>query len=450
MLSYHIRSLGQTEALATQIAEALTRAGAPPSAAGDAAPRGQSCVAVFEPSDRGALDQVKSCSELGRRRVLGVTAGAAPLRAHETLSLLHAGCTEVLAWDGSERSVGRARALLERWHAVEQVLESPLVAQNLVGSSPAWLKVLRESIEVARFTSASVLILGESGTGKELLARLIHALDARPTKGQLLVLDCATVVPELSGSEFFGHERGAFTGAADSRDGAFKLAHGGTLFLDEVGELRPPLQAQLLRVIQEGTFKRLGSNAWHKTDFRLICATHRDLTGGVATGEFRQDFYHRIATWVCRLPSLRERPEDIPRLAASFARQLRPAAALDFDDAAREYLLGRAYPGNVRELRQLVCRMVQRHVGPGPITMGSIPEEARTWHGEQDWPDAELELSVRRALAKGIALKQLGRRVEELAVRIAVADAEGSLQGAALRLGVSDRALQLRRANQRG
>ena len=124
-----------------------------------------------------------------------------------------------------------------------------------------------------------MLVTGESGTGKERVAQLIHELDPRPNKGKLVVLDCSTVVPSLSGSEFFGHEKGAFTGAAAAREGAFELANGGTLFLDEVGELTVALQAELLRVIQEGTFKRVGSNMWRKSTFRLVCATNRDVRG---------------------------------------------------------------------------------------------------------------------------------------------------------------------------
>src|SRR6185295_226461 len=147
--------------------------------------------------------------------------------------------------------------------------------------------------------------------GKELLARVIHALDPRPDKGELVVLDCTTIVPELSGSEFFGHERGAYTGAVGPRDGAFALAHGGTLFLDEIGELPLALQAQLLRVVQEGTYKRVGGNAWHKASFRLVCATNRDLKEEVARGRFRGDLYHRLATNASRLPPLRDRVEDI-------------------------------------------------------------------------------------------------------------------------------------------
>ena len=133
---------------------------------------------------------------------------------------------------------------------------------------------------------------------------MIHRLDSRLEKRELVIVDCTTIVPELSGSEFFGHERGAFTSAIAAREGAFALADRGTLFLDEVGELPIGLQAELLRVVQERTYKRVGSNAWKNTSFRLVCATNRDLLQEQAHGRFRRDFYYRIAAWTCRLPAL--------------------------------------------------------------------------------------------------------------------------------------------------
>jgi transcriptional regulator with GAF, ATPase, and Fis domain len=297
-----------------------------------------------------------------------------------------------------------------------------------------------------------VLVTGESGTGKELVARLIHSLDRREGKRELIVLDCTTVVPELSGSEFFGHERGAYTGAAGARDGAFALADGGTLFLDEVGELPPGLQAQLLRVVQERTYKRVGGNAWVRTDFRLVCATNRDLPAEVARGGFRADLFYRIASVVCRVPPLRDRPEDIVPHFLHFVAQLRPdRAAPELDECVRDLLLRRAYPGNVRDLKQLAARVVYRHVGPGPITLGDLPEDERPRGGRAEgWPDCEMELSLRRAVAQGVGLREIGRVASETAIRIVVADEGGNLQRAALRLGVTDRALQLRKAQVRG
>jgi transcriptional regulator with GAF, ATPase, and Fis domain len=314
-----------------------------------------------------------------------------------------------------------------------------------------WKSVLHQVVEIARFTDASVLITGESGTGKELMARLIHTLDPQPNKRDLVVLDCTTIVPELSGSEFFGHERGAFTGAIAPRDGAFALADGGTLFLDEVGELPLGLQAQLLRVVQERTYKRVGGNTWHRTNFRLVCATNKDLLQAVTQRAFRSDLYYRIAGTICHLPPLRNRAEDTLRLVRHFMQQIRSGEELpELDGPVRDYLLKREYPGNVRDLKQVVSRFMYRHVGPGPITVGDIPEEERpAVEFGFDWCGESFECAIRRALALGVGLKDLSRALTETAIRIAVEDEEGNLQRAARRLGVTDRTLQIRRAARR-
>ncbi len=178
-------------------------------------------------------------------------------------------------------------------------------------------------VEIARFTDAAVLITGESGTGKERMAQLIHELDPRPKKGRLVVLDCSTVVPSLSGSEFFGHEKGAFTGASAPRSGAFELADGGTLFLDEVGELAVPLQAELLRVIQEGTFKRVGSNTWRRSAFRLVCATNRDL----AAARDRRQLPQRLLLPDRGLHDRAPEPARAPRGHPAAVRALLPPGA---------------------------------------------------------------------------------------------------------------------------
>jgi transcriptional regulator with GAF, ATPase, and Fis domain len=261
------------------------------------------------------------------------------------------------------------------------------------------------------------------------------------------------VSPELSGSEFFGHERGAFTSAVSARDGAFSLADGGTLFLDEVGELPLTLQAELLRVVQERTYERVGSNTWKQANFRLICATNRNLLNEEARGAFRRDFYFRIAQWTCKLPSLQERREDILPLVTHFLRQLyRDSAVPELDPAVRDYLLSRAYPGNIRELRHLMSRMVARHVGASPISVGDIPEDERQGAIEfmqQVWRDDTFKTCIRRALALGLGLKEISGQTAELAIQTVLEDEAGNLQRAARRLGVTDRALQMRRAASR-
>jgi len=414
-------------------------------------PRGPGIV-FFDAVDEALCDFVRDASRNGLERVLGIGSGAAALAGGAGWRLLRSGASDVFAWDHSRDPAAEVAARFERWEAVDRLVASPLVQHNLVGRSAAWTGLMRQIVEVACFTDAPVLITGESGTGKELVARLVHTLDTRPRKRDLVVLDCTTIVPELSGSEFFGHERGAFTGAVGPREGAFALADGGTLFLDEVGELPPGMQAQLLRVVQEKTFKRVGGNAWNRTEFRLVCATNRNLVDEVARGGFRGDLYYRIASVAFHLPPLRDRPEDVLPLVRHFLEQLRPQEdPPELDDAMCEYLQKREYPGNVRDLRQLVTRIAYRHVGPGPITIGDLPADERPvpLAEELEWRDPSFDTSIRRALSQGIGLKEIGRLATEAAISIAIGDEEGNLQRAAQRLGVTDRALQMRQAARR-
>jgi transcriptional regulator with GAF, ATPase, and Fis domain len=394
-------------------------------------------------------DFVQAVSGAGREYVIAI--GRCP-NGTGHWDLLRAGASDVLVWSDPDRVARQIKARLERWHSVKLLMEESTVSELVVAKSPAWRTILRNIVEVARFSDATVLILGESGTGKEVVARLIHLLDQRPTKRDLTILDCSTIVPELSGSEFFGHERGAFTGALTERQGAFALANGGTLFLDEIGELPLPLQAQLLRVVQERTYKRVGGNTWCKTAFRLVCATNRDLLDQVGRGAFRADLFYRIAGCVCKLPPLRERLEDIIPLAEYFLHQHYPdGRSVELDAAVREYLLRRKYPGNVRELQQVVSRLRHRATGDGTITVGCIPTDERPALelDKTAWLDLHFERPIQRAVLFGAGLKEIGRAAEDVAIRCATDEEDGNLQRAARRLGVTDRALQLRRANRR-
>ena len=397
-------------------------------------------------SEEEGVRALRDMNPTGYTRVLVLDAHGEEAEHGFVWALLRAGASEVVRWQDTD-AVGEAiAARFERWTAVEELLATPPVRARLAGNSPQWIAMLRQLVEVAAFTDSPILLTGESGVGKEEAARLLHALDARRGKGELVVLDCSTVVPEVAGSEFFGHERGAFTGAAAARDGAFALADGGTLFLDEVGELPPVLQAQLLRVIQERTFKRVGANVWQRTDFRLVCATNRNLIDEVTAGRFRNDLYHRIAAWSCRLPTLRERSGDVLPLARHFLRELLPDQP-ELSPAVREFLLKREYPGNTRELRQLIFRIGKRHVGRGPITVGDIPpEDLGRAEGLGRWPDNSFDEAVARALALGVGLKEIGRVASDTAIRLVLVGEEGNLQRAARRLRVTDRALQMRRA----
>lgn len=451
MTSVWVRFLGGStslsqEAVATALAEAgievRTPRGSQPGAG----------LLFFDAFSSELCSLLRDTSRAGLERVLAIASSSSLIDGATCWRLLDAGASDVFAWDHYDDPGMEIAARFRRWQAVDELARSPLVRDTLVGQSPLWLSFLRQIVEVARFTDASVLITGESGTGKELVAHLIHTLDPRPDKGELVILDCTTVVPTLSGSEFFGHEKGAFTGAIAPRDGAFAMADGGTLFLDEVGELPLSLQGELLRVIQEGMYKRIGSNTWRRTNFRLLCATNRDLIQEQSRERFRRDLYYRIAAWTFRLPSLRERPEDVPLLTRHFLAQLRAGGkGVELDEAVGDLLSRRAYPGNIRDLKQLVSRISSRHEGPGPITVGSVPPEERPPSDLRavDWRDTTFERCIRLALAQGVRLREIGDAARETAVAMALREANGNVKRAARRLGVTDRALQMRRASRR-
>lgn len=230
---------------------------------------------------------------------------------------------------------------------------------NIIGSSPL-MKKLFEKIEKVAPTNSTVLILGESGTGKELVARTLHEQSPR-FKAPLISVNCAAIPETLIESELFGHEKGAFTGATSNRTGLVEAANGGTLFLDEIGELPLEAQARLLRVLQEGEIRRVGSVTSQKVDVRLIAATHRDLKTLAATGEFRSDLFYRLNVISLQLPALRDRGKDILKIAQSFLeRQMKAMGKTDlvFTPEAEHSILTYAWPGNVRELENAVERAV--------------------------------------------------------------------------------------------
>jgi transcriptional regulator with GAF, ATPase, and Fis domain len=408
-------------------------------------------VVVFAQVTAELCAAVAELSHQGLQRVVAIATSSGAVR-DGGWRLLGAGAADVLHWDGQPDPALALSARLRRWAAVDAIVESRLVQDSLVGRSAVWIGVLRRIVEVARFSDSAVLITGESGTGKELVARLVHTLDTRSNKRDLIITDCTTIVPELAGSELFGHERGAFTGAASDREGAFALANGGTLFLDEIGELSLPLQAELLRAVQEGTYKRVGGNTWRRTKFRLVSATNRDLVVELDRGGFRRDLYYRIASWTCTLPPLRDRPDDVLALVHHFARQLLPESEIpELEGPVRDYLLRRPYPGNVRDLKRIVTEVVRRHVGPGPFTIGDIPEDQRPAPtiDQPVWPSPEFERAVRRAVELGVGLKDIGRVAEDLAVGAALEGEANNVRRAAAKLQVTDRALQLRQAERR-
>jgi transcriptional regulator with GAF, ATPase, and Fis domain len=403
----------------------------------DEVPPGGPLVLVTD-DDATAPEEVRQAARLAPGRVLAIF----PDRFDDAAqwALLDAGAADVLA-AGSDVTA-RVVARLKRWAEVDARVDAG--ADRIVGRSAALIAALRTVVEAAMCTDAPILIQGGSGTGKELLATLAH--EAGRAAGELVLLDCSTVVEDLAGSEFFGHERGAYTGAVGAREGAFARADGGTLFLDEIGELPLTLQPELLRAVQERAYKRVGGNTWRRTSFRLICATNRDLPAEVAAGRFREDLYFRIAAWTCRVPDLGERRTDILPLARHFLREAGVSAPLSSGVAG--YLQQRCYAGNVRELRQLVQRMAARHTGPGDVTLGDVPPEDRPPADVPDrWPDEALRRSIEQALAAHVPLPEITRSVADLAVALALEESGGRTAGAAALLQVSPRAVQQRRAD---
>ncbi|MCE9609851.1 MAG: sigma 54-interacting transcriptional regulator [Chthoniobacter sp.] len=282
-------------------------------------------------------------------------------------------------------------------------------SSDLVGESAALRKV-QQQIELVAPTDATVLVTGESGTGKELVARAIHARSPRASLSMIAV-NCGAVPEPLFESEFFGHVKGAFTGALRDKAGRFELADGGTLFLDEIGEVPLPMQAKLLRVLQEQEVERVGDTRPRKVNVRIIAATNRDLKAAVEAGRFRQDLFYRLSVFPIENPPLRDRREDIPRLAEHFIRiaskrmNRRPPK---FTNAAARQLTSHDWPGNVRELQNAVERAVILAQG-GPLQFDP-PPSSRPNSMPPQIPDgspvltrADLKLRERESIAAALA-----------------------------------------------
>jgi DNA-binding NtrC family response regulator len=317
----------------------------------------------------------------------------------------------------------RMRQLEIENRRLREALARPPGFSHLLGSSPVLERVLKQARSVAA-TSATVLLTGENGTGKEMLARAIHQESPRAS-GPFIAVSCAALPETLIESELFGHERGAFTSALQSRKGRFELANGGTLFLDEIGELTAAVQVKLLRVLQEREFERVGGTRTLTVDIRLIAASNRDLEKEVKEGRFRQDLFFRLNVVPLTLPPLRDRPEDIPLLAAKFAvksaakhGQSTSELAPELIEVLQEY----EWPGNVRELENLIERLVVLSSGPS-LGMEFVPEKMlRALPGTNVTDESTLEGAV-------AALK---RRMIVSALQ-----SEGNKVAAAKRLGIS-------------
>lgn len=248
---------------------------------------------------------------------------------------------------------GEQAYFIEKMHSLKVAQGKP-AAQGLIGRAPAFQRMMALVSRVAP-SMATVLLLGESGTGKELVARAVHEASPRAER-PLVPVECSSLTETLFESELFGHERGAFTGASTSRAGLVEAASGGTLFLDEVGDIPLTMQVKLLRLLESGTYRRVGSTEVRHADIRVIAATHRPLEQMVREGRFREDLYFRLSTFPVALPPLRERATDIPLLAEALLQRVAPQRRLSLSADAMRRLAQLPFPGNVRELRNLLER----------------------------------------------------------------------------------------------
>ena len=296
-------------------------------------------------------------------------------------------------------------------------------ALGMEGRSPAFTQMLA-LINRAAPAMTPVLLLGESGTGKELAALAVHALSPRRNRS-FVPMDCSGMTESLFESELFGYEKGAFTGATQLKTGLVEAAAGGTLFLDELGDIPLHLQVKLLRLLESGTFRRVGGVETLRADFRLVAATHRNLEELMDAGTFRRDLYYRIAAFPIHLPALRERREDIPLLAKSMLDRLAPGRPLHLNEAAIEQLMQYGYPGNVRELRNLLERAILLSDGDA-IDGRHLPTGAALARNEPAQPPStEREIlplgEVERRYVRN-ALQQLGGDKQELARRLGISE----------------------------
>ncbi|WP_194788631.1 sigma-54 interaction domain-containing protein [Pseudomonas sp. UFMG81] len=317
---------------------------------------------------------------------------------------------------------GRVVAFVERLSSVTLASAQPQ-QQGLVGRAPAF-KAAVASLQRAAPAQIPVLLQGESGTGKELFARALH-LGSPRANGPLVVVDCTGLTESLFESELFGYEKGAFTGATQRKIGLAEAAHGGTLFLDEIGEVPLAMQVKLLRLIESGSFRPVGSTRTVHSDFRLISATHKPLREMANVGSFREDLYYRISGFPIRLPALRERIDDLPLLIESLLARMAGKAAPEIDGQALQRLALYGFPGNIRELRNILER-ARLFADEGVIRLEHLPEEMH---------DTPSSLPGER---RPRARRQLGELAE------ALNRFEGSRSELAQHLGMSERTLYRR------
>ena len=338
-----------------------------------------------------------------------------------------------------DQAVDLIRRAVDESLREDQGEETTQASPEILGQAQSMQEVFRAIGRLSQ-SSATVMITGESGSGKELVARALHRHSPRAAK-PFVAINTAAMPKDLLESELFGHERGAFTGAQAMRRGRFEQAEGGTLFLDEIGDMPAELQTRLLRVLSDGTFYRVGGHQPIRANVRVIAATHQDLDARVKQGLFREDLFHRLNVIRLRLPSLRERREDIPLLARYFlaksARDL-GVEAKRISDAAMAYLAGQSFPGNVRQLEN-ICHWLTVMAPTQVIEVGDLPAELRDEvpAAESDWL-AALAHEVERMLARGemSIMENLATRFEKTLISRALAHTGGRRIEAANLLGI--------------
>jgi two-component system response regulator FlrC len=352
---------------------------------------------------------------------------------HVALAISHEQLVE-MARQATEATV-RAERLEARVKSLSDELAMKTGRAPIVGTSPQWQAAMKAATQVAA-TDATVMLTGESGTGKEVVARYIHGASSR-SGGPFVALNCAALPEQLLESELFGYERGAFTGATQSKPGQIEMAAGGVLFLDEVSEMSATAQAKFLRVLQEREFQRLGGTRPLKANVRVIAATNRDLAKAMERGDFREDLYYRLQVFDIKLPPLRERTKDILTLSDVFIKEIghllgRPPAGLTRD--AKETLLRYHWPGNVRELRNALERAAILSEG-GLITAAHLSMRV-----ERPAAPAPTATAAQGTTSGSHSLNGVERDL----IAQALAECDGNKSKAAARLGISRTQLYVR------
>ena len=322
-----------------------------------------------------------------------------------------------------------------------RVAQGQPAAQGLIGRAPAFQHMLALVARVAP-SQATVLLLGESGTGKELVAQAIHEASPRAQRA-LVAVDCSSLPENLFESELFGHERGAFTGASTARGGLIEAASGGTLFLDEVGDIPLSMQVKLLRLLETGTYRRVGSTELRRADIRVVSATHRDLDRMVSQELFREDLYYRLSTFPIHLPALRERRDDILLLALALLQRVAPQRKLGISEPAMHLLQAQDYPGNVRELRNLLERASLLCDG-STIEVSHVQQALQSGRRPALRADGQAinkSGAARPAHTEAQAANHSLQAMEQAALQQVVASHTGSRAELATRLGISERSL---------